>query len=130
MIMRSMRHVTRIKKTMTHPPATQQRFAALRSRNFTLLWSGLIASNIGTWMQNVAVGWLMLQLTNSALWLGLLGLCFAVPMIFLPFLGGAVADRVDRIKLLYLTQSGPMIVAFILAVLFWMGRIEPWHLLL
>ena len=113
-----------------HPPATQPRFAALRYRNFTLLWSGLIASNIGTWMQNVAVGWLMLQLTNSALWLGLQGLCFAVPMIFLPLVGGAVADRVNRIRLLYFTQSGPMGIAFILAVLTWEGRILPWHLLL
>ena len=115
---------------LPHPPATQQRFAALRYRNFTLLWSGLIASNIGTWMQNVAVGWLILQLTNSALWLGLQGLCFAVPMIFLPLVGGAVADRVNRIKLLYITQSGPMVVAFILAWLTWQGRILPWHLLL
>ncbi len=45
------------------------RFAALRHRNFTLLWSGLIVSNTGTWMQNVAQGWLVLQLTNSPLWL-------------------------------------------------------------
>ena len=112
------------------PPARQQRFAALRYRNFALLWSGLIASNIGTWMQNVAVGWLMLQLTNSALWLGLQGLCFALPMIFLPLLGGAVADRVNRIKLLYITQSGPMVVAFILAALTWEGHIVAWHLLL
>lgn len=112
------------------PPARQQRFAALRYRNFTLLWSGLIVSNIGTWMQNVAVGWLMLQLTNSALWLGLQGLCFALPMIFLPFVGGAVADRVNRIKLLYVTQSGPMVIAFILALLTWEGRIAAWHLLL
>lgn len=112
------------------PPGTQQRFAALRYRNFTLLWLGLIASNIGTWMQNVAVGWLMLQLTNSALWLGLLGLCFAVPMIFLPLVGGAVADRANRIKLLYVTQIGSMVVAFVLAVLTWEGRILPWHLLL
>jgi MFS family permease len=114
---------------MTHPPATQQRFAALHYRNFTLLWSGLIASNIGTWMQNVAVGWLILQLTNSALWLGLQGLSFAVPMIILPLVGGAVADRVNRIKLLYFTQSGPMVIAFILAVLTWSDNIQPWHLL-
>jgi MFS family permease len=112
------------------PLARQQRFAALRYRNFALLWSGLIVSNIGTWMQNVAVGWLMLQLTNSALWLGLQGLCFALPMIFLPLVGGAVADRVNRIKLLYVTQSGPMVVAFILALLTWEGRIAAWHLLL
>ncbi len=115
---------------VTPPSAQPQRFAALRYRNFALLWSGLIASNVGTWMQNVAVGWLMLQLTNSPLWLGLLGMCFAVPMIFLPLVGGAVADHINRVKLLYVTQSGPMVVAFILAALTWAGRIAPWHLLL
>src|SRR5512147_3121254 len=117
------------KPSTTPLPVKPPRFVALRYRNFALLWSGLIASNIGTWMQNVAVGWLMLQLTNSALWLGLQGLSFAVPMIILPLVGGAVADRVNRIKLLYFTQSGPMIVAFILAALTWMGQIAPWHLL-
>ena len=80
------------------------RFAALQHRNFTLLWSGLIVSNVGTWMQNVAQGWLVLQLTNSPLWLGLLGLSFALPMIVLPLVGGAVTDRVHRIRLLYITQ--------------------------
>jgi hypothetical protein len=75
---------------MTVPTAHVPRFAALRHRNFNLLWSGLIVSNTGTWMQNVAQGWLVLQLTNSPLWLGLLGLSFAVPMIVLPLIGGAV----------------------------------------
>src|SRR5512146_2732430 len=117
------------KPVQTSPAPQTQRFAALRYRNFTLLWSGLIASNVGTWMQNVAVGWLILRLTNSPLWLGLQGLCFAVPMIILPLVGGAVADRVNRIKLLYVTQSGPMVVAFILAVLTWANQIAPCHLL-
>src|SRR5512142_1127682 len=113
----------------TSPAPQTQRFAALRYRNFALLWSGLIASNVGTWMQNVAVGWLMLRLTNSPLWLGLQGLCFAVPMIVLPLIGGAVADRVNRVRLLYVTQSGPMVVAFILAALTWTNNIAAWHLL-
>ena len=63
------------------------RFAALGYRNFKLIWSGLIVSNMGTWMQNVANGWLVLQLTNSPLWLGLLGLSFALPMIVLSSVG-------------------------------------------
>src|SRR5664279_2209133 len=96
----------------TVPP--QARFAALHHRNFTLLWAGLIVSNIGTWMQNVGQGWLILQLKNSPLWLGLLGLSFAVPMILFPLLGGAVADRVNRMKLLYVTQTIMMLNAFVL----------------
>src|SRR5512140_1171870 len=105
------------------------RFAALHYRNFTLLWSGLIVSNVGTWMQNVAQGWLVLQLTNSPLWLGLLGLSFALPMIVLPLVGGAIVDRVDRIRLLYVTQTGQMLIAFALALLTWMGQIQVWHIL-
>jgi len=105
------------------------RFAALGYRNFRLLWSGLIVSNMGTWMQNVANGWLVLQLTNSPLWLGWLGLSFAVPMIVLPPLAGAVVDRVNRIKLLYFTQSMQMLGAFVLTVLTWFGIIQVWHIL-
>jgi MFS family permease len=105
------------------------RFAALRHRNFTLLWSGLIVSNVGTWIQNVAQGWLILQLTNSPLWLGLLGLSFAIPMISLPVIGGAIADRVDRIRLLYLTQSGMAAGAIGLALLTWTGKVQAWHIL-
>jgi MFS family permease len=102
---------------MTSSTPNTPRFAALRNRNFNLLWAGLIVSNTGTWMQNVAQGWLVLQLTNSPLWLGLLGLSFAVPMIVLPLIGGSVVDRIDRIKLLYVTQSGAMLTALILAIL-------------
>ena len=110
--------------------APQARFAALQYRNFKLIWSGLIVSNMGTWMQNVANGWLVLQLTNSPLWLGLLGLSFAVPMIILPPLAGAVVDRVHRIRLLFFTQTMQMVTAIALAVLTWMGQVQVWHILL
>jgi MFS family permease len=108
----------------------QARFAALRNRNFTLLWAGLIVSNVGTWMQNVGQGWLILQLKNSPLWLGLLGLSFAVPMILFPLLGGAIADRVNRMKLLYVTQTIMMLNAFALAALTWSGMINIWYVLI
>jgi MFS family permease len=114
---------------MEKAPSPSPRFAALGYRNFTLLWSGLIVSNVGTWMQNVANGWLVLQLTNSPLWLGLLGLSFAVPMIILPPLAGAVVDRVNRVKLLYFTQSMQMLGAFVLAALTWFGGVQVWHIL-
>ncbi len=110
--------------------STTTRFAALRYRNFNLLWSGLIVSNMGTWMQNVANGWLVLQLTNSPLWLGLLGLSFALPMIFLPLIAGAVVDRVHRVKLLYVTQTTPMLIAFALAALTLLDVINVWHILI
>lgn len=115
---------------MTVVPANEVRFAALRHRNFTLLWSGLLVSNVGTWMQNVAQGWLVLQLTDSPLWLGLLGLSFAVPMIVFPLIGGAVSDRVNRIRLLYFTQTGQMLVAFALALLTWLNLVNVWYILI
>jgi MFS family permease len=115
---------------MMQPTTTPPRFAALQYRNFNLLWAGLIVSNTGTWMQNVAQGWLVLQLTNSPLWLGLLGLSFAVPMIVLPLIGGAVVDHVNRIKLLYVTQTGSMLAALALAVLTWTGTIQIAHILI
>ena len=114
---------------MSQPTVRQPRFAALQHRNFTLLWSGLIVSNVGTWMQNVAQGWLVLQLTNSPVWLGWLGLSFALPMIVLPLVGGVVADHVDRIKLLYVTQSGQLLIALALAILAWSGQINIWYIL-
>src|SRR5579859_97570 len=115
---------------MTTAQPNTARFAALRSRNFTLLFSGLIVSNTGTWMQNVAGGWLVLQLTNSPLWLGLLGLSFALPMVILPLFAGAVVDRVNRVRLLYLTQTLQMLTAFALAAVTWLGVVNVWHILL
>ena len=115
---------------MTIAEPYQQRYAALRYRNFTLLWSGLIVSNMGTWMQNVANGWLVLQLTNSPLWLGILGLSFAVPMIVIPPFAGAVVDRVHRIRLLFITQSLQLVTAVALAILTWLGLVQVWHILL
>jgi MFS family permease len=115
---------------MTAVAARPARFAALRHRNFALLWSGVIVSNIGTWMQNVTMSWLVLQLTDSPLWLGLLGLSFAIPMVTLPLVGGAVVDRVHRVRLLYLTQTGQMLLAFALAILTWLQLIAVWQILL
>lgn len=115
---------------MTTVVARPARFAALRHRNFALLWAGVIVSNVGTWMQNVTQSWLMLQLTDSPVWLGLLGLSFAIPMVTLPLLGGAVVDRVHRVRLLYVTQTGQMLLAFALAILTWLNLIAVWHILL
>src|SRR5215210_852798 len=91
---------------------TTARYPALRHRNFTLIWSGLLVSNMGTWMQSVAQSWLIYKLTgNNPLYLGWLGLAFAIPMIVVPPLGGALADRVDRIRLLYVTQTCSLLLA-------------------
>jgi len=113
-------------------PATtavaRPRFAALHSRNFRVLWLGLIFSNAGTQMQNVAQAWLVLQMTNSALSLGFLSLSFAIPMILLPIVGGAVADRVDRITLLKYTQTAGVVLPMVLAAAVASGHLQVWML--
>ena len=88
-------------------------------------------SNVGTWMQNLANGWLIYQLTlkHSPLWLGLLGLSFALPMTVLPLFSGTIVDRTNRIRLLWITQTGMMLVAFVLAVSAWLHVINVWEIL-
>lgn len=98
-------------------PASARRFGALRYHDFTLLWVGLLVSNAGTWMQNVAQGWLTYQLGNSPFYLGLLGASFALPMIVLPMVGGTIADRVERLTILKITQTAMMLCAVAMATL-------------
>src|SRR5205814_4394937 len=71
-------------------------FRALRHRNFLLFWSGAFLSNAGTWMQAVAQGWLVLQLSNSPFWLGVDGFMATAPGLVFTLAGGVFADLVDR----------------------------------
>ncbi len=100
---------------------------ALRNPNFRLFWSGNFLSNIGTWMQNVAQGWLVLLLTNSAFWLGVVGFAGSIPFLFFTLFGGVIADRVDKRRLLIVTQSVMMVLAFALAALAWFKVITVWE---
>ena len=101
---------------------------ALRHRDFRLFWSGNFLSNIGTWMQNVAQGWLVLTLTaNSAFWLGVVGFAGSIPFLLFTLFGGVVADRVNKRRLLLVTQSAMMLLAFVLAILTWLKIITVWE---
>ena len=93
---------------------------ALRNPNFRLFWAGNFTSNIGTWMQNVALGWLVLTLTNSAFWLGVVTFAGSFPFLLFTLYGGVIADRVDKRRLLLVTQSAMMLLAFALALLAWL----------
>lgn len=99
---------------------------ALRNPNFRLFWSGNFLSNIGTWMQNVAQGWLVLTLTNSAFWLGVVGFAGSIPFLFFTLFGGVIADRVDKRRLLMVTQTAMMLLAFLLAALTYWKLINVW----
>ena len=92
-------------------------FRPLRHRNFALVWFGGMVSNIGSWMQTVAVGVLVTQLTHQAHWTGLVAAAAFLPMGLLTPIGGAMADRVDRRMLLLLTTVGETAFATVLAVL-------------
>ena len=110
--------------------ARPRRFSALRNRNFALLWSGSVISNSGSWMQIVAQGWLVYDLTGSPVYLGVTGMARAVPMMLLPPMGGVIADRVPRLKLLKVTQIVSLLLALLLAVLVSSDVIQIWQIVL
>lgn len=104
-------------------------FRALSHRNYRVFWIGAFLSNVGTWMQAVAQGWLMLQLTNSALWLGIDGFMATSPGFFLTLAGGVFADLVDRRRLLLYTQVVAGLAAIALATLVWTNSVNKWMIL-
>jgi MFS family permease len=101
------------------PREQSQAFRALRNPNFRLFWSGNFLSNIGTWMQNVAQGWLIITITNSAFWLGVVSFAGSIPFLVFTLFGGVIADRVNKRRLLLVTQTVMMVLAFLLAALAW-----------
>lgn len=103
--------------------------AALRHRNFRIYWLGQAVSLVGTWIQNVAMAWLVLELTNSPLLLGLMGVALFAPILLFSLPGGVLADRVSRRRLIIATQSGMMLGAFILGFLTFTGLVEYWQVL-
>jgi len=102
---------------------------ALRSPNYRLFFGGQLISLIGTWMQSVAQSWLIYRLTHSALLLGAVGFAGQIPIFFIAPVGGHLADRVDRRRIIIVTQSCAMILAFILAALTLSGRVREWHII-
>ena len=111
----------------TQPPPAQVgasttagvRFGAFQSRNFRLLWFGLAITNTGTWMATVAEGWLMTDLEpeRKSFYVGLISLMFAIPMAVLPPIGGVLADRISRIRLLWVTQLAFLALNAIIAAI-------------
>lgn len=115
---------------LTVASARPAKFAALASRNFRLLWTGLVISNAGTWMAATAAGWLVTDLEpdRAPFWLGIIAAAFALPMVLLPPVGGAVADRLPRLRLMWVVQIGYVLISSALAVLALTGRVNVWVL--
>ena len=102
---------------------------ALRHRNFQLFFAGQAISLIGTWMQTVAQSWLVYRMTGSALLLGTVGFASQIPVFIMAPIGGIVADRQNRQRVVIGTQIASMVLAAILALLTLTGRIQVWQIM-
>ncbi len=105
-------------------------FRSLSNKNFRLFFLGQLVSLMGTWIQNIALGWLVYRVTDSAVWLGVIGFAGQIPALFLTPFAGVFADRLNRRKVLIATQVIPMVLAFTMATLILTNNVEVWHIAL
>ena len=96
------------------PQGLRHAVRAFRNRDFAIFWTGALASNTGSWVQNLAVPYVLYQLTESAFWVGLATFTQFIPVMLLGPLAGSIADRYDRRKVLFVTQSLMALAAFAL----------------
>jgi MFS transporter, DHA1 family, staphyloferrin A biosynthesis exporter len=104
-------------------------FSALSHRNYRLMWTGTLVSNTGDWMDQVALNWLVVATTGSPFHLALVNLCRGLPILLFVLIGGAMADRLPRRRLMMLTQSAAMALAVFLAVMVLWGGAPIWAIL-
>ncbi|MFI5208221.1 MAG: MFS transporter, partial [Gemmatimonadales bacterium] len=102
-------------------------FAALRHRNFRLFYTGQTLSLIGTWMQTLAQGWLVLELTNSAFWVGLVAFLGSLPIVLFTLPAGVYVDRSHKRRIITICQSLMLVQALVLTALTALRRIEAWE---
>jgi MFS family permease len=103
--------------------------AAFTYRDFRVLWFGAFTSTVGTWMQKVAQSWLIFELTKSSFYLGLDDFLGQLPILLFTLIGGVIADRHDRRRLLLGSQYVQMATAFMLAALVYWNAVDVWHIL-
>ncbi|HXW16480.1 MAG TPA: MFS transporter [Terriglobia bacterium] len=104
-------------------------FKAFQYRDFRLMWVGACTSSVGTWMQIVAQGWLIYRLSHSAFLLALDQFLAGIPIFLFSLIGGVVADRTERRKILLISQYIQMASAGILTVLVGTGTVQVWQIL-
>ena len=105
------------------------RLGALAHRNFQLFFMGQGVSLVGTWMQSVALGWLVLELTNSPVLVGLNSALRSLGVLLFTLYAGVVVDRVDKRRLIVLTQILQMVEALILAIVVWTHTVAVWQVM-
>lgn len=103
-------------------------FRAFRIPAYRIYWTGNFISQMGNWMQNLARQWLVYEITHSTAALGLIAFLNQLPLLFLSLLGGVMADRTDRRRILVFTQTIYMLLAFVLAGLTWTHTAQVWHI--
>lgn len=108
-------------------PSIRQALRSLRHRNYRLFFAGQLVSLVGTWIQMVAQSWLVYRLTGSEALLGAVAFASQIPILLFAPLGGAMADRFDRRRLLVMTQTASLLVALALALLTLLGTVTVWH---
>ena len=104
-------------------------FKAFHYRDFRLLWFGACTSSIGTWMQIVAQSWLVLSISGSPFLLGLDSFLGQIPILMFSLIGGVIADRIDRRRVLLGSQYTQMTCAFVLTLLIAFNVVKVWHIL-
>ncbi len=123
------RHVRLLRGAIWDVPLIARVFKAFQYRDFRLMWIGACTSSIGTWMQIVAQGWLIYRLSHSAFLLALDQFLGGIPIFLFSLIGGVIADRVDRGRILLGSQYVQMASAGLLTVLVATGRVHVWHIL-
>ncbi len=112
------------------PPARQRLRTVFRHRNYRLFFTGQLISLLGFWMQAIAQSWLVYRLTDSPLLLGVVGFAGQVPILLISPFAGVVADRLERRRILTITQSIMMASACALAALTLTGVVHVWHIIM
>src|SRR5438445_10150322 len=125
--------VSEEKREFARPASRESRLSlavrALRHRNFQLFFAGQLTSLVGTWMQTVAQSWLVYRLTGSAALLGIVGFASQFPVLVLAPIAGSVADTYSRRRSMLAIQTAAMLLAFPLAALTLLNRIQVWHII-
>lgn len=116
-------------KGVSAPSGLRHSVRAFRHRNYVLFWCGALASNTGSWLSNLTVPYVLYQMTGSALWVGMVSVWQFLPGLFLGPVGGAFADRHERRRVVFLTQTGMAAAAFLMWAAWQWGPREPLVLL-
>ncbi|HEY3412871.1 MAG TPA: MFS transporter [Armatimonadota bacterium] len=114
-------------------PAEQSQpspLSVLGQRNFRLYWGGQLVSLTGGWMQQTAMAWVTMTIVHSAMALGVMNVVAAIPPAVLMLHGGVAADKLDKRRILMVTQTLFMVVSFVLAYLVWAHRLSYWHIII